>query len=144
MRQEWLIYAALSALAASLVSVLGKIGMKEVDSTLATTVRSVMMTLFLLGVSAFSGVWTKVRSLSAMPLTMILLSAIAGAMSWLWMFKALASPGGDVSRVGPIDKLSMPLGILLAVLMLGERPSLINWAGIGLIVAGAYLASIKG
>jgi transporter family protein len=60
------------------------------------------------------------------------------------MFRALASPGGDVSRVSPIDKLSMPLSILLAVLFLHERPSAVNWAGIALMVVGAYLVAHKG
>ena len=59
------------------------------------------------------------------------------------MFKALASKGGEVSKVSPIDKLSMPLSILLAVLLLHERPSGVNWAGIGMMVVGAYLVAHK-
>lgn len=59
------------------------------------------------------------------------------------MFKALASPGGDVSRVGPIDKLSMTLSIALAVFFLHERPSGVSWAGVGLMVAGAYLVAMR-
>jgi transporter family protein len=59
------------------------------------------------------------------------------------MFKALASPGGAVSKVSPIDKLSMPLSILLAVLVLHERPSGVNWVGIGMMVVGAYLVAHK-
>jgi transporter family protein len=72
---------------------------------------------------------------------MVILSAVAGATSWLFYFKALQV--ADASRVAPIDKLSMPLAILLAVLFLGERPSGVNWLGIALIAGGAYLATLQ-
>jgi transporter family protein len=61
-------------------------------------------------------------------------------LSWIFVFRAIQL--ADVSKVAPIDKLSMPLGILLAVLMLHERPSWINWVGIALITGGAYLATM--
>jgi bacterial/archaeal transporter family protein len=143
-QHRWLIYAALSALCASAVAIFAKLGMEKADSTLATAVRSIIMTGFLMAVVTAMGLWSKVRELTPRPLAMIVLSGIAGAASWLFYFKALASPGGDVSKVAPIDKLSMPLGILLAVLILGDRPTAVNWLGIALVVAGAYLASIKG
>jgi transporter family protein len=137
--QRWLIYALLSAAAAALVGIFGKIGMKDVDSNLATTVRSVVMTIFLLGVCTVTGVWSKVGSLHGKALAMIALSGVAGAVSWLFYFKAIQV--GTVSQVAPIDKLSMPLAVLLAVLILGDRPSGVNWVGIALIAAGAYLAA---
>lgn len=139
---RWLVYAALSALCASAVGVFGKLGVTKVDSTVATAVRSVVMTLFLVGVVSAMGLWSRVREIgSAKPWAMIVLSGVAGAASWLFYFKALASPGGELSKVAPIDKMSMPLGIVLAVMILGERPTGTNWAGIGLIVVGAYLAA---
>jgi transporter family protein len=140
---QWLTYALLSAAAAAFVGIFGKMGMKELDSTLATTVRSVIMTVFLLGVSLVTGVWQKVATLhgaGGRAWLMIVLSAVAGATSWLFYFKAIKA--GQVSQVAPIDKLSMPLAIVLAVLVLGERPTGLNWVGIALIAGGAYLATL--
>lgn len=136
----WLIYALLSAVAASFVAIFGKLGMKGIDSTLATTIRSVVMTLFLVALALLTGLGQHVRTVHSRAMTMIILSGIAGATSWLFYFKALHV--GQVSRVAPIDKLSMPLGILLAVMILGERPGGINWLGILMIAVGAYLAGL--
>ena len=136
---RWLVYALLSAAAAALVGVFGKVGMKGVDSTLATAVRSVVMTAFLLGVCAAGGLWSKVSALHAKGVAMIVLSGVAGAVSWLFYFKAIQA--GTVSQVAPVDKLSMPLAVVLAVLFLGERPTGVNWVGILLIAFGAYLAA---
>jgi transporter family protein len=136
---RWLLYAFLSALAASFVSIFGKIGMKGIDSNMATTVRSIVMTLFLIGVALVTEQWSKLEQLRARPLLMIILSGVAGAVSWLFYFKAIQV--GKVSQVAPIDKLSMPLAVLLAVLILGDQPSKTNWIGILLIAGGAYLAA---
>lgn len=138
---RWLIYAILSALCASFVGIFGKIGMKGIDSDLATAIRSVAMTILLLIFCSAIGVWSKLSTLHGRALTMIALSGAAGAISWIFYFKAIQI--GDVSKVAPIDKLSMPLAIVLAVLILHEHPSLTNWCGIALIVGGAYLAAMK-
>ena len=140
--QSWLFYALLSAAAAALVGIFGKIGMRDVDSNLATTVRSIVMTLFLLGVCQFMGVWSKVGSLNGKAVAMIVLSGLAGATSWLFYFKAIQV--GTVAQVAPIDKLSMPLAVILAVTLLGDRPTGVNWVGIGLITVGAVLAAMPG
>lgn len=137
---SWLMYAIFSAVAASLVGIFGKIGMKEVDSTLATGIRSIIMTIFLVLVCSLAGVWSKVHVVSRLSLTMILLSGIAGAVSWLFYFRAIQL--GPVSQVAPIDKLSMPLTVILAILLLRERPGIWNMVGVLLIVAGAYLAAL--
>ncbi len=136
---RWLVYALLSALAASFVSIFGKVGMKGVDSNMATTVRSVVMTIFLIGVAMMTEQWSKLEQLRWKSVSMIVLSGVAGAVSWLFYFKAIQA--GEVSQVAPIDKLSMPLAVLLAVIVLGDRPSAINWLGIVLIAGGAYLAA---
>jgi transporter family protein len=136
---QWLTFALLSAAFAALVSIFGKVGMKEIDSNLATSIRSVVMTAFLLGLCTVTGLWSKLETLHGKALTMIALSGVAGAVSWLFYFKAIQV--GTVSQVAPIDKLSMPLAVLLAVLILGDSPSRVNWVGILLIAAGAYLAS---
>ena len=139
----WLLYAFLSALAASLVGVFGKLGVKEIDDNLATTIRSVVMTLMLLVFATTIGAWNKLGQLrvSSWPMIAIVLSGAAGATSWIFYFKALKL--AEVSQVAPIDKLSMPLGILLAVIFLQERPTTVNWLGIVLIAGGAYLATLS-
>jgi transporter family protein len=141
MQQTWLIYALLSAAAASLVAIFGKLGMKDIDSNLATAVRSVVMTLFLVGFCTAMGLWSKLATLHTKAVTMIVLSGVAGAISWLFYFKAIQI--GTVSQVAPIDKLSVPLTVVLALLLLGERPTLINWLGVLLVATGGYLVAIK-
>ena len=135
----WLLYAFLSALAASFVGILGRLGVRNLDDNLATTIRSIAMTLMLVAFCATMGAWDKIGQLRGRPLLAIILSGVAGAISWIFYFKALRL--ADVSKVAPIDKLSMPLGILLAVIFLQERPTGINWLGILLILGGAYLAA---
>ena len=137
---RWLLYALISAGAASLVPIFGKLGLSGIDTTVATTVRSAVMTFFLLGIVIFSGVQIKTLAVKGWPLIWIISSAIAGAVSWLFYFKAIRI--GSVSKIAPIDKLSMPLTVVLAVLLLNERYSKINWIGIALIIIGAALASI--
>ena len=139
---KWLVYALLSAASAAFVGIFGKIGMSEVDSNLATAIRSVVMTLFLVAVCGVLGVWSKVHTLHGRAMLAIVLSGVAGAVSWLFYFRAIQL--GHVSQVAPIDKLSMPFAVILAVLILGDRPSALNWLGVLLIVAGGYLASLPG
>lgn len=139
-QQRWLLYAVLSAISASFVPIFGKIGMKEIDSNLATAVRSVVMTLFLVSVCTALRAWSHVTSLHGKAIAMIVLSGVAGAISWLFYFRAVQI--GPVSQIAPIDKLSMPLAVILAVLLLGDRPGLVNWLGVLLIVAGGYLAAL--
>ena len=138
---RWLIYALLSAAAAALVGILGKKGMAEVDSNLATAVRSVIMTVFLIAVCSIMGLWSKLSTITHRAFWMIVFSGLAGALSWLFYFRAIQL--GDVSKVAPIDKLSMPLAVMLAVVLLKERPSALNWVGVALITLGGYLAAQK-
>ena len=140
MPPTWLIYALLSALAASFVGIFGKLGMANIDSTFATIVRSVIMTLFLIITGVTLRLWPNVQTLSAKSMLAITLSGIAGAVSWLFYFKAIKA--GTVAQVAPIDKLSMPLAVLLAVIILGDRPTGLNWLGIALIAGGAFLAAL--
>ena len=140
MPERWLVYAILSAIAASFVAIFAKLGMSKVDATLATTIRSVVMTLLLLVTCTFTGAFARLPDLKSRAIWMIVLSGAAGAASWLFYFHAVKL--GDVSKVAPIDKLSMPLAIVLAVAVLGERPTTVNWLGVALIVAGAYLAAM--
>ena len=138
---RWLVYALLSAATAALVGIFGRVGLKGVEPNLATTLRSVVMTVLLVGFVTATRGWTKLPSAHSRAAMMILLSAAAGAASWLFYFNALRL--AEVSRVAPIDKLSTAIAVVLAVLFLGERPTSLNWVGVALMLGGAYLVSLR-
>lgn len=139
----WLVYALLSAATAALVAIFGKIGLKDVDANAATALRAIVMTAFLLGVVLVQGKAGQLGDLFAQrkAILFILLSGAAGALSWLFYFLALQS--GKVSQVGPIDKLSVVLAVVLAYAFLGEKISYVNAAGVALIAVGAVLTAFK-
>lgn len=132
----WLFYAGLSAVAAALVSIFGKIGLQGLDANTATTVRSVVMALFLIGVIVVQRNFSHLGEVlsNRRALLYIILSGTAGALSWLFYFVALKY--GRVSQVAPVDKLSVVLAAVLAVVFLGESLSPLGLAGILLITAG--------
>ena len=137
--QRWLIYALLSAVCAALVGIFAKPGLKDVEPNLGTAIRSTVMTVLLLGFVTASRGWTKLPAFNSRASLLILLAGAAGAASWLFYFNALKL--ADVSHVAPIDKLSTPIAVILAALLLGERPSGLNWVGVVVMVAGAYLVA---
>jgi bacterial/archaeal transporter family protein len=137
--QRWLVYALLSAACAALVGIFGRAGLKDVEPNLATAVRSIVMTVLLLGFVTVTRGWARLPPVTSKPGLLILLSGAAGAASWLFYFNALKL--ADVSRVAPIDKLSTPIAVVLAALLLGERPTGLNWLGVVVMVAGAYLVA---
>jgi len=140
---NWLIYALLSALTAALVAIFGKIGLKDLDANAATAIRSVIMALFLIGVVAVQGKFAQMGEILGHKKAMsyIVLSGVAGALSWLFYFLALKY--GKVSQVGPIDKFSVVIAVVLAYLFLGEKISLLNALGVALIAGGAILVALK-
>ncbi len=120
--QNWIIYALLSALFAALVAVFGKIGIsKNIDTTLATTVRAVIMAVFLVAVSAGLGKSNLLGAITGdnRALVFIAFSGIAGALSWLFYFLALNT--GPASAVAALDRTSVVFVFLLAVLFLSEK-----------------------
>ncbi|WP_409306326.1 EamA family transporter [Pectobacterium sp. B1J-3] len=139
---SWLIYALLSALCAALVALFGKIGLQNLDANTATAIRAVVMALFLVGVVIAQGKIALVSDVLAnkKALLFILLSGVAGAMSWLFYFVALKN--GNVAQVAPIDKLSVVFAVVLAVLLLGEKISLMAGAGVALISVGALMVAL--
>jgi len=142
---QWLIYAVCGALAAAVIAPLGKKGTEGLDSSVVTAVRSVAQALVVVGVVTLMGLWSNLKQFQPRSFAFAALAGLAGGLSWLFMFKAISIAGRDaVSRVAPIDKLSMPLSVLLAVIFLSERPTPLNWAGIALMVAGVYLVAHKG
>jgi bacterial/archaeal transporter family protein len=138
----WLVFALLSAVAASLVGIFGKIGLKGIDSNTATAVRAVIMAIFLFLVVVIQGKLPELPAIlsNKKAFTFICLSGIAGASSWLFYFSALKL--GKVSQVAPVDKLSVVFAILLAVLFLGEKISLVSGIGVVAITAGVILVAV--
>lgn len=136
---SWLIYAILSAFFASLVAIFGKIGIKDVDSNLAVAIRTVIIVFFAWAIVLVQGNWREIFSISKYSYTFIILSAIATGLSWLFYYKALQL--GEVSKVAPIDKLSIALTIILAFLFLAEKPTVGNVLG-GILVTAGVLVTV--
>jgi bacterial/archaeal transporter family protein len=132
---NWIMYALGSALFASLVAIFGKIGLKEVDSTLATTVRAIVMAFFLLLVSLSLGKFELLSTIHSKALLFIILSGVAGALSWICYFFAIKH--GPVSSVAALDRLSVAFVFLIAVLFLGEAFTWTKLAGVLMIIVGA-------
>ncbi|MCA6940596.1 EamA family transporter [Pectobacterium polaris] len=139
---SWLIYALLSAVCAAMVAIFGKIGLQNLDANTATAIRAVIMALFLVGVVVAQGKLALVGEVVAnkKALLFIVLSGVAGALSWLFYFVALKN--GNVAQVAPIDKLSVVFAVVLAVILLGEKISLVAGAGVALISVGALLVAL--
>lgn len=137
----WILYALLSALFAGAVAILGKIGLKDVDTTLATTIRAVVMALFLIGAATVLQKFSLIQTVGNRTLTFIIFSGIAGALSWLFYFLALKY--GPASGVAALDRLSVVFVVLLAALFLGEALTAKSALGLLLIVGGALLLVFK-
>lgn len=142
MNYLWLIFGLLSALFASLVAIFGKIGLKGIDTNVATAIRAVIMAAFLIIVVAFQGRLSKVSDVLAdkKAILFIVLSGVAGALSWLFYFLALKN--GKVQQVAPIDRLSVVFAILLAAIFLGEKVSFYTAIGVLLIAAGSIFVAL--
>ena len=137
---NWTIYALLSAVFAALVAIFGKMGLKNIDSTLATTIRSIVMAVFLI-ITAFSlGKFNFLNTIDNKALLFIILSGVAGAMSWLFYFLAIKL--GPVTAVAAIDRTSIVFVFVLSVLFLSESLTVLKSVGAVAIVVGAILMAI--
>ncbi|MBZ6071470.1 EamA family transporter [Aeromonas schubertii] len=136
---DWLVWALLSALFAALTAILAKLGLQEVDPDLATLIRTLVL-LPLLALVA-TGKWGELGTLSGRTWLFLILSGVATGASWLCYFRALKV--GKVYQVAPVDKLSLVLVTLLAVLLLGERPQLREWLALALISGGVLLLALR-
>jgi transporter family protein len=136
---SYIILALFSALTASLVAIFGKLGLKNIDPTIATTIRSLIMAVFLVIVSLFLNKFENfsLNLLTSKDWLLIILAGISGALSWLFYFWALKF--GPASHVAVIDRLSLVFVILLSALILGEVFNLKVFVGMILIVLGAIL-----
>jgi bacterial/archaeal transporter family protein len=130
---SWLVYAFVSAGAAAVTAILAKIGVQGVPSTLATAIRTGVVLIFAWLMVLQAGELRLVTTVSRRSMLFLTLSGIATGVSWLAYFRALQL--GPASRVAPIDKLSLPLTVLLAVLVLSEK---VTWS----VALGATLMTI--
>lgn len=130
----WWIYALLSAFFASLTAIFAKIGVKDVNSNLATGIRTIVILILIWGIIFFRGEAKQLNTLSKQNIIFLIISGIATGLSWIFYFKALQI--GDVSKVAPIDKLSVALTIILAAVFLHEQLTVKTLIGAGLIIAG--------
>lgn len=138
----WLVYALLSAISAAMVAVFGKMGLQHLDANTATAIRAVIMALFLVGVVVVQGKLNLISEIieNRKALFFIALSGIARALSWLFYFMAIKN--GQVSQVAPIDKLSVVFAVIFAVILFGEKISMIAAGGVALITVGALMVAL--
>lgn len=138
----WLIYALLSSVTAALVAIFGKLGLKGIDSTLATTIRAIIMAGFLVITSLllkkFEGF--SLNSLGSKDWVLITLSGVAGALSWLFYFWALKY--ADAPKVAAIDRTSIVFVVLLAAIFLGDTLGWKSILGAAFMVLGAIMISL--
>ena len=139
--QSWVLWAVLSAVFAAMTAIFAKIGIQGVDSDLATLIRTAIILIILSLFVWLSGKWSNPFQLSGRTWTFLTLSALATGASWVCYFRALQV--GEASKVAPIDKLSLVLVAIFAVIFLGERPSLRDWSGILMVAGGVLVLALK-
>jgi bacterial/archaeal transporter family protein len=137
----WFFWALASAVFAALTAIFAKIGIQGVDSDLATLVRTVIIFLVLTAFVWFAGKWSNPFMLPGKTWLFLTLSGLATGASWVCYFRALQI--GDASRVAPVDKFSLVLVAIFAVIFLGERPSPREWAGIAMVAGGVLVLAVK-
>ena len=135
----WVLYAFLSAFFSSLIIIFAKVGLQPIDPVVATTIRSFIMSGFLVIICLLlkKHTSTPTNGMLWIDWLFIVASAIAGASSWLFYFLALKY--GPIAPVIAIDRLSLAFAIILSAIFLKEVISIVNWIGIALMVGGAYL-----
>ena len=133
----WLGYACVSAVSAAVTTILAKVGIEGVPSNLGTAIRTVVITVFAWTIVGATGEHRALAGISRRSVVFLVLSGVGTGISWLAYFRALQL--GPASRVSPIDKLSLPLTIVLAALVLGESVSWKLGVGVTLMTIGAVL-----
>jgi len=133
----WWIYALLSAFFAALTAIFAKVGIKGVDTDLATAIRTVVILVIAWGIAFIRGGASTIHTLTKQNIIFLTLSGIATGFSWIFYFKALQL--GKVSQVAPVDKMSVAIAIILAVVFLGEPLTIKTAVGALLIIGGSLV-----
>jgi transporter family protein len=137
----WQMWALLSAAFAALTAIFAKLGVEQVSPDAATLIRTAVVLVALGLVVAATHQLGALTSAPARTYLFLVLSGLATGASWWCYFRALAV--GDASRVAPLDKLSVVLVAVFGVAFLGEKLAPVNWLGIGLVAAGAWLVTLS-
>ena len=138
---SWLVWALLSAAFAALTAIFAKVGVEDINSDLATLIRTVVVLISLSLILFATGQFSQSGPISTRSWVFLLLSGLGTGASWICYFRALKL--GPATLVAPIDKLSVVLVALFGVVFLGERPSINGWVCIALIATGAVLIALK-
>lgn len=133
----WIFYALMSAVFAALVSILAKIGIKNINSNLATAIRTIVVLIMAWGIVFLTGKHKELSTLTNKNWRFLIYSGLATGASWLFYFKALQM--GEASKVAPIDKLSVVITMIMAFLFLGEAFTVKTAIGGILIAAGTLV-----
>lgn len=133
----WAVYALLSAVFAALTGILAKLGMADINSNLATAIRTTVVLVMAWAIVLASGKQTELGSITTRGWVFLILSGLATGLSWLCYFHALQI--GEASKVIPIDKFSVVLSIVLAFVVLGEKVTLTKVVGGALITLGTFI-----
>ncbi|MFZ4878407.1 EamA family transporter [Janthinobacterium sp. Mn2066] len=136
-QSNWITFALASALFAALTALFGKLGVVGLNSNLATFIRTVVILAVIGGIVSLRGEWQNPSTISARSWLFLVLSAIATGLSWLCYYRALQL--GPVSKVAPLDKLSVALAIVFGIVFLGETLTWPVALGGSLIVAGSII-----
>jgi transporter family protein len=138
-KSMWVAFALLSAVFAALTSILAKIGIEQMNSNLATAIRTVVVLIMAWGLVFFTGAQSGISSIGVKSWVFLILSGIATGLSWLCYYKALQI--GDASKVVPIDKFSVVVSMVLAFVILKEA---LTWKTVlgGILITGGTLLMI--
>ena len=137
----WQFWALLSAAFAALTAIFAKVGISDINPDFATFIRTVVILVVLAAILSMIGGWQSLGAITPKTWTFLILSGLATGASWICYFRALKL--GDAARVAPLDKMSVLLVALFAVLFLGERLTLPNWLGIALIAGCTVLVAYR-
>jgi len=137
----WFYWAILSAVFAAMTAIFAKIGLEGVNSDFATLIRTFVILLVLTGFVFYAGKWSDPFALNPKTWLFLTLSGLATGASWVCYFRALQI--GEASKVAPVDKFSVVLVAIFAVIFLSERPSLRDWLGILMVAAGVVILSFR-
>jgi transporter family protein len=133
----WWVYALLSALFAAFTAILAKVGIKGINSDLATAIRTLFILVIAWSIVFFRKELSGNTNLTKTNLLFLGLSGIATGLSWIFYFKALQL--GKVSQVAPVDKMSVAIAIILSVVLLGEPITLKMVIGATMIIGGSLV-----
>jgi len=138
---SWQLWAVLSAIFAALTAIFAKVGVENVNSDLATFIRTIIVVCVLALIVYTTRQFQNPAEISGRTYLFLVLSALGTGASWLCYFRALKL--GDAAQVAPIDKLSVVLVAIFGVVFLGERLTAVNWFGVMLVATGAILVAVR-